>query len=269
MRVVVNAGGKSGTISLAGQWLCRPAATLREVGWPPADFDQSPSAPTVLYNAMIAPLQAFPITGVIWYQGEANNDRARQYRELFPLMIADWRRAWNCGAFLFLFVQIAPYRDMKPEIREAQFLTLKKSPRTAMAVTADVGDANDIHPARKAPVGVRLALAARALEYGEKLEYSGPLFESVKLADGKAVVSFTHVDDGLKAEGGALKGFTIAGADRKFVPARAEIKGKTVVVWSEDVPAPAAVRYGWANVPDVNLFNQAGLPASPFRSDVE
>jgi len=229
----------------------------------------TPTAPTVLYNAMIAPLQSFPIKGAIWYQGEANNDRARQYRELFPLLISDWRKGWDLGDFPFLFVQIAPFKVMKPELREAQFFTLKKSRQTAMVVTTDIGDPNNIHPARKATVGERLALAARALAYGEKLEYSGPLFSSLKIKDSKAVISFTHTGGGLVAQGAILKGFTIAGADGKFVPARAEIKDRAVVVWSDEVKSPVAVRYGWANVPDVNLFNREGLPASPFRTDIE
>jgi sialate O-acetylesterase len=235
----------------------------------PARAASDPNAPSVLYNAMLAPLQSFPITGVIWYQGESNNDRARQYRDLFPLMISDWRRGWGQGNFPFLFVQIAPFRGMTPEIREAQFLTLKKSPQTAMAVITDAGDADDIHPARKQVPGERLALAARALAYGEKIEYSGPTFDSVKIKGDRAILSFTHLDGGLVAKDGPLKGFTVAGADKKFVLAKAEIKGGRVAVWSDEVPTPKAVRYGWANVPDVNLFNQAGLPASPFRTDAD
>jgi sialate O-acetylesterase len=225
--------------------------------------------PTVLYNAMIAPLQSFPIKGVIWYQGESNCDRGRQYRELFPLLIADWRRGWGLGDFPFLFVQIAPCKYWTPEIREAQLLTLKKSKNTAMIGTADIGDADNMHPAQKAPVGERLALAARALAYGEKIEYSGPLFAGMKIKDDRAVISFTHTDGGLMAKGVELKGFAIAGADEKFVPAKAEIKGKTVVVWNGEIKSPVEVRYGWAKVPDVNLFNQEGLPASPFRTDIE
>jgi sialate O-acetylesterase len=166
-------------------------------------------------------------------------------------------------------VQIAPYNGMVPEIREAQFLALAKTSNTAMAVTTDVGDADDIHPARKGPVGARLALAARALAYGEKIEYSGPLYDSMKIVGNKAVISFTHVDGGLIAKDGAVKGFTIADANKNFVPAKAEIKGDTVVIWSDQIASPTAVRYGWANVPDVNLFNKAGLPASPFRTDIE
>ena len=158
---------------------------------------------------------------------------------------------------------------MSPELREAQLLALEKMPKTAMAVTVDIGDAHNIHPAQKAPVGARLALSARALAYGEKIEYSGPLFIKMKIKEDKVVLSFTHLGGGLVVKDGPLKGFTIASSDKKFVPAQAAIKGKTVVVWSDDVKTPVAVRYGWANVPDVNLFNRAGLPASPFRTDVD
>jgi sialate O-acetylesterase len=256
-------------IPLAGEWHCREGCSLENTPTPPRRPDDDYIGVTVLYNAMIAPLQAFPIKGVIWYQGENNNDRAKQYRELFPLLISDWRRGWNCVKFPFLFVQIAPYRDMKPEIREAQFLALNKSPNTAMVVITDAGEADNIHPARKQVPGERLALAARALAYGEKLEYSGPLFDSMKVKAGKAVISFSHIGDGLVTKDGKLKGFTIASADKKFIPAKAEIQGATVVVWNDQVPRPVAVRYGWANVPDVNLFNKDGLPASPFRTDLE
>jgi sialate O-acetylesterase len=197
--------------------------------------DNNPNAPTVLYNAMLAPLQSFPIKGAIWYQGESNSDRPRQYLELFPLMIADWRRAWDVRDFPFLFVQIAPHVGMVPEIREVQFRTLAKTSNTAMAVTTDIGDANDIHPARKGPVGIRLALAARTLAYGEKIEYSGPLFESMKVEGNKALISFAHAGGGLVAKDGELKGFTIARVDKKFVPAKAEIKGNTIVVWSDEI----------------------------------
>jgi sialate O-acetylesterase len=222
--------------------------------------------PTVLYNGMIAPLLPYAIRGVIWYQGEANVRRAQQYRSLLPATIADWRRAWG-QELPFLFVQIAPFREMTPELREAQLLAWQRTPKTAMIVTTDCGDANDIHPPRKQPVGARLALAARALAYGERLEYSGPVFEALTIKGGKAALRFTHVGGGLVAKGGSLKGFTIAGADKAFHPARAEIRGKTVVVTCEAVPNPVAVRYGWANVPEGNLFNKAGLPASPFRTE--
>ena len=269
MRLVVNAGGKTNSISLAGEWLCRQGVSLANVGWPPTDYSQSPNAPTVLYNGMIAPLLPYAIRGVIWYQGESNVGRERQYRTLFPTMIADWRHAWGEGDFPFLFVQIAPYHGNSPEIREAQLLSWQNTTNTAMAVTIDCGDANDIHPPRKQPMSARLALAARAIAYGEKLEYSGPVFQSMKLEGSEAVLRFTHPGGGLVAKDGPLKGFTIAGADKIFHPAQAEIRGQTIVVASDAVSRPVAVRYGWANVPEGNLFNRAGLPASPFRTDVD
>ncbi len=224
--------------------------------------------PAALYNAMIAPVIPYGMKGVIWYQGESNAGQSKQYQTLFPAMIADWRAKWKLGDFPFLYVQIAPFEGQPPEIREAQFLTLAKSKNTAMTVTTDCGDANDIHPKQKEPVGHRLSLAARALAYGEKIEYSGPLYQEMKAAGGKAWISFSHVGGGLVAKDGELKGFTIAGANRKFVPAKAVIEGDKVVVSAEGVANPKAVRYGWKNVPDVNLFNKEGLPASPFRTDV-
>ena len=257
------------SLSLAGAWLCKPGASLKTTGWPPGNFSEDAGSPTVLYNGMIAPLLPYAMRGVIWYQGEANVGRERQYQTLFPAMIADWRQAWGEGNFPFLFVQIAPFNTMSPEIREAQLFSWQRTTNTAMAVTIDCGDANDIHPANKKPVGARLALAARALAYGEKIEYSGPIFESVKFDGAKAVLRFTHLGGGLVAKDSELKGFTIAGADKIFHPAQAQISGETVVVNSPEVPSPVAVRYGWANVPEGNLFNQAGLPASPFRSDVD
>jgi sialate O-acetylesterase len=230
---------------------------------------ESPNRPSGLYNAMIAPLQPFTIAGVIWYQGESNRDRAREYQTLFPAMIRNWREAWCEGEFPFLFVQIAPYRDMTPEIREAQLLTWQKVPRTAMVVIADVGEENNIHPKQKEPVGARLALAARAIAYGEKIEYSGPVYDSMKVEGSCAILSFTHIGRGLVAKGGELKGFTIARKDGIFVSATAEIMEEKVVVSSPLVAEPIAVRYGWANAPDINLFNQEGLPATPFRSDIK
>ncbi len=230
------------------------------------DFDKTLAA--VLYNGMIAPLQSFPIRGVIWYQGESDSDHARQYRELFPRLIADWRRGWGLGDFPFLYVQIAPSKFWTPEIREAQLLTLGRCRNAAMVETADIGDPEDMHPAQKAPVGERLALAARALAYGERIEYSGPLFDSMKIEGHGAVLRFTHAVGGLIARGGPPRGFEVAGLDGKFVPARAELRGETAIVSADGVGSPVAVRYGWARAPDLNLFNRAGLPASPFRTDV-
>lgn len=183
-------------------------------------------------------------------------------------MIGDWRRVWG-NQLPFLFVQLAPHRNIHPAFREAQFEIWRKTPLTAMAVTTDVGDANNIHPTRKQPVGQRLALAARALAYGEKIEYSGPAYDSMISKEGKIVLSFKHCGSGLIAKDGELKGFTIAGMNKHFVPAKAEILGSDIIVSAESVTEPKAVRYGWANVPDVNLFNREGLPAPPFRTDID
>lgn len=234
---------------------------------PPEDPAKNINRPTGLFNGSIAPLAPYAMRGVIWYQGESNSSRGKEYRTLFPAMIGSWRKAWGQGDFPFLFVQITPHKGMTPEVREAQRITTETTPQTAMAVTVDVGDANDIHPKQKQPVGQRLALAARALAYGEKIEYSGPTYDAMSVAGNRVTLRFKHLGGGLVAKDGALRGFTIAGADGKFIPAQAAIEGDTIVVSSESIPEPAAVRYGWANVPDVNLYNQAGLPASPFETD--
>lgn len=244
------------------------AEQLKAASEKPPGNGPGPHFPSALYNAMIAPIVPYGMKGVIWYQGESNAGNSKQYQTLFPAMIADWRAKWKLGDFPFLYVQIAPFQGQPPEIREAQFLTLAKSKNTAMAVITDYGDARDIHPKQKEPVGHRLSLAARALAYGEKLEYSGPLYQEMRANGDKAWISFSHLGGGLVAKDGDLKGFTIAGSDGKFVVAKAEIKGDKVVVSAEGVPDPQAVRYGWENVPDVNLFNKDGLPASPFRTDV-
>jgi sialate O-acetylesterase len=269
LRLDPAAGHAAPPIALTGEWLRKVSVRLGPIPYPPSDYHNSPMVPGALYDGMIAPLLPCAIRGVIWYQGESNVGRERQYRTLFPALIADWRRAWGEGDFPFLFVQIAPHKDMTPEIREAQLLTSQHTPDTAMAVTIDCGDANDIHPAHKQPVGARLALAARALAYGEHIEFSGPVFATLQIDGGRAVLRFTHLGGGLVAKDGPLTGFTIAGADQLFHPATAAINGDTIVVSSDAVPQPMAVRYGWANVPAGNLFNAAGLPASPFRTDVD
>ena len=269
MSLKVPSLGENARMALAGPWSYQASVTLREAPNVPRQPGSSPNVTTVLYNGMIAPFLPARIKGAIWYQGEANNGRATQYRELFPLMIQDWRQQWRQGDFPFLFVQIAPYKDMRPEIREAQFLTLSKSPNTAMAVITDAGDAQDIHPAHKQPVGARLALAARALAYGQDIEYSGPLYSDMTVNGHEIILHFTHTGSGLMAKDGELKGFVIAGEEKNFVPAQARIEGRTVVVSSDQVEQPVAARYGWSNVPEVNLFNREGLPASPFRTDVD
>jgi sialate O-acetylesterase len=258
-------------ISLAGKWDFRISLELENAPPMPAVPILAPQREaSLIYNAMIAPLVPFSFRGVIWYQGEANAIDPLGYRELFPTLIEDWRERWEAPQWPFLFVQIAPFADQPPEIREAQLLTLKRVPETAMVVTLDVGNPHDIHPLNKQPVGERLALAARALAYGEDLVYSGPIFESAEFSEGKATVSFSSVGPGLVAAGGKpLYGFSLAGADGEFHAADALIEGDRVVVSSGEVDTPTAVRYAWENAPEGNLYNRAGLPASPFRSDVE
>lgn len=234
-----------------------------------------PWKPTELYNGMIAPLIPYAFKGALWYQGESNAGRAEQYRTLFPDMIRNWRRDWGQDDFTFLTVQLAPFMAIKDqpgdstwaELREAQLLSTKVLPNAGMVVITDVGDEKDIHPKKKQPVGARLALAARAIAYGEKLEYSGPVYRHMLVRDGKAILHFDHVGNGLEARDGELKGFALCGEDRKFVWGRAEIAGDTVVVSSPEVPNPVAVRFGWADFPVVNLWNKNGLPATPFRTD--
>jgi len=226
-------------------------------------------SPYKLYNAMIAPLIPYTLKGVIWYQGESNADRAYQYRKLFPEMIANWRSDFKNGKLPFYFVQISPHRSQNPEIREAQLLTYRNTHNTGIVVTTDNGDSLDIHPRNKKLVGERLSLWALHNEYGKKdLVYSGPLYKSMKVDGNKVRLKFDFIDGGLMAKDGQeLKEFTIAGNDQKFVPAKATIQGNEVVVWSEQVIAPASVRFAWSNVPKPNLYNKAGLPASPFRTD--
>jgi sialate O-acetylesterase len=220
---------------------------------------------------MVAPATGYAIKGVIWYQGESNSRLAfaPMYAKIFPALIADWRAQWRQGDFPFLFVQIANFKSNASEewavIREAQRRTLSVA-NTAMVVTADIGNPDNVHPADKQTVGARLALAARALAYGENVEYSGPLFRQAT-PEGEAVrVWFDHAASGLSAKGGALESFEVAGDDRRFAPATARIEGKTVLVTSAEVPEPKYVRYAWANSPIVNLYNSDGLPASPFTS---
>jgi sialate O-acetylesterase len=245
-----------------------------EPKWP-SNPARNPNGPSTLYNGKIASLLPYAIQGAIWYQGESNASRAYEYRTLLPAMIKNWRMDWQQGKFPFLIVQLAPFMKIDPEpresqwaeLREAQGLTTSTVPNTALAVITDVGEENDIHPKRKEPVGGRLALAARALAYGEKIVYSGPVYSTMTVGGNKAVLAFKHTGSGLVAKGGPLTGFTIAGNDRKFVTAQAEIQGDKVIVWSPGIDQPVAVRYGWANYPVVNLWNQEGLPASPFRTD--
>ena len=225
--------------------------------------------PTGLYNTMIAPLMPFAIKGAVWYQGEANGSRGLQYRTLLPALINNWRTQWNIGDFPFLIVQIPGWKGHQPELREAQLLTWQKVPNTAMTVINDCDDTLDVHPGNKQPVGERLSLAARAIAYGDKIEFSGPVYESMKINGSNIIVSFTHIGKGLMAKDGELKDFVIAAADKKFVPAKAIIKGNTVIVSAEGITDPKAVRLGWRLSPQINLYNKEGLPATPFRTDVQ
>jgi len=238
------------------------------------DKPKHPHRPGNLFNGMIAPLLPMRIRGAIWYQGESNAGRACQYRTIFPAMIRDWRAHWKQGDFPFLFVQLANFkkRAEQPgesawaELREAQTMALDL-PHTGQAVIIDIGEAGNIHPKNKQDVGKRLALAARAIAYGEDVTYSGPMYKSMTVEDGKVRLAFDHVNGGLVARGGGpLKGFALAGKDKKWHWAQAKIDGKTVVS-SAEVSEPVAVRYAWADNPECNLYNEAGLPASPFRTD--
>lgn len=239
----------------------------------PAEPDKNPHRASVLYNGMIKPLVPYAFKGVIWYQGESNAGRAFQYRTLFAAMIQDWRKQWG-QEFPFLFVQLANFKARKAEpaesdwaeLREAQALALKL-PKTGMAVIIDIGDEKDIHPKNKQDVGKRLALAAQHFAYGKDLVYSGPQYDSMA-AEGSAIrLKFKHVGGGLEAKGGDLKGFSISSEDKKFFWASAKVDGETIVVSSDKVEKPVAVRYAWADNPECNLYNKEGLPASPFRTD--
>ena len=226
---------------------------------------------------MLKPIIGYPIQGVIWYQGEANASRAYQYRELFPLMIQLWRDEWEIGDFAFYWVQLADFRDEKPEpaesdwaeLREAQTMTLSRLKNTGEAVIVDVGESNDIHPREKLTVGRRLARWALAKQYGYEIVFRSPTYQSMKVAGNKIRITFDHVGAGLKNHDfRELKGFSIASGDGPFQNAQASIVGKNQVdVWCADVENPTAVRYAWADNPVCNLISREGLPATPFRTD--
>lgn len=260
-------------LDLRGEWRYRLGATMDPLQ--PQTFIRW--KPLGLYNAMIAPLLHYRIKGVIWYQGESNVRDAKEYRATFPALVRDWRKQWDQGDFPFLYVQLAnfleaaeqPAASQYAELREAQLKALRV-PETGMAVAIDLGEWNDIHPLNKKDVGARLALAARKIAYGEKnIVHSGPVYKSMKIRKGEAILSFTNTGGGLIAAGdGELKHFAIRGRDGKFVWAQARIEGDKVVVWNDAVPGPVAVRYAWADNPQgANLYNKEGLPASPFRTD--
>ncbi len=260
-------------ISLAGSWRYHVGPTARQLPPRPALVTIGPHTPTTLFSGMIAPLVPYAIRGVIWYQGESNRGNAELYRTLFPALITDWRARWEQGAFPFYYVQIAPYayagdQGEAAQVREAQRLALT-TPHTGMAVTLDIGNPRDIHPGHKDEVGRRLALWARATTYGgPNLVYSGPLYRTMVVEDRGIRLQFDHVGGGLTSrDGGPLTHFLIAGADRVFLPATATIDGDDVLVSSDAISRPVAVRYAWGAADEPNLANRAGLPASSFRTD--
>lgn len=260
------------SISLDGDWKFRPGAEM------PALAGQTfiRWKPMGLYNAMIAPLLNYKIKGAVWYQGESNAGRPWDYRDLFTAMIEDWRNKFNQGNFPFLYVQLPNFMEAKTEpsesgwalLREAQIQTLSV-PNTGMAVAIDIGEWNDIHPLDKKDVGLRLFLSAEKVAYGDNAVIcSGPLYKSMRIEGNKIILSFDSIGGGLIARDGELKEFAIAGSDRHFVWAKAKIINEEVIVWSEEIVNPVAVRYAWADNPaSANLYNKAGLPASPFRTD--
>jgi len=258
-------------ISLTGAWSFKVESITSD-----ASSVGPNSYPTLLFNAMVNPLIPYAMEGAIWYQGEANANRAYQYRKAFPLMINDWRKHWNEGNFPFYFVQLASYNSDNgnsqngstwAELREAQTMTLSV-PNTGMAVTTDIGESNDIHPKNKQDVGKRLAAIALHDIYKKEIVFSGPMYQSMKLESNKAKIYFTNIGSGLMAKNRELRGFEIAGADKQFYSATAIIEGDHVAVYSDSVNKPVAVRFGWMDDAGAdNLFNKEGFPASPFRTD--
>jgi sialate O-acetylesterase len=258
------------TASLAGTWKYKRAQKVKIPNLPVNSSKINQYTPTALYNAMIKPLISYHIAGAIWYQGESNCYDPILYRTLFPAMIEDWREQWDQGDFPFYYVQIAPFEygsgAQSQAIREAQMMTLVDN--VGMAVTVDIGEEKDIHPRNKHDVGDRLARWALAKTYGKNnIVYSGPIYKDMQVKNNKVRITFDYIDGGLVAKEGGLTDFEIAGSDRQFIPAKAIIDGDTVVVSSEAVNDPVAVRYGWGNWFQGSLFNKAGLPATSFRTD--
>ncbi|TSJ43220.1 sialate O-acetylesterase [Mucilaginibacter corticis] len=244
----------------------KPANALPQKPGEPWNPITNPTKPAKIYNQMIAPLPPYGIKGVIWYQGESNSPRAEQYKTLFPALIKSWRELWNRD-LPFYFVQVAPHVVVSPDVRDAQLYTYKNVNNTGITVITDAADSLDIHPRNKEIVGKRLAAWALVKTYHQSsIDYSGPIYEKMETQGDKVKIYFKFAK-GLNAQNGALKEFTIAGADKKFVPATATIDGDAIIVSSPDVTQPVAVRFAWKFVPRPNLFNAANLPASPFRTD--
>lgn len=267
--------GDRSTIPLAGEWKGKVSVDARPPHSLPLAFENWPVMPTVLYQGMLAPIAPLSLTGAIWYQGEQNSERGYQYRRILPAMITDWRRLFAQGNFPFYIVSLpgfghhseTPVDNAWAETRESQAIAAASVPNSCLAVTIDTGDPDNIHAKDKEPVGNRLALCALAKHYGKHIVYSGPLLTSVQRLPGSIRLHFAHTEGGLVVKGDNLGEFAIAGDDRKWSWADARIKGKTVVVSSPSVPHPTEVRYGWQGYPVATLFNGAGLPAAPFRTD--
>lgn len=287
---VINNAGKGGfvpdkpycifagkdTIDLKGTWQYKVGDVFVPRTGPPARGISAQDQPTALYNAMIAPFISYNIKGILWYQGEGNTGRPAEYEKFLSALIADWRNKWQQPDLPFLYVQLPNFGDMNylpsesnwARLRESQLRTLSV-PNTAMAVTIDLGEWNELHPDNKKDVGLRLALAAQKIAYGENIVYAGPIYKSAATDGHKMIISFTSTGSGLITnDGEELSQFAIAGADKKFVWAKAKIEGDKVIVWNDDIINPMFVRYAWADNPDgANLYNKEGLPASPFTTE--
>jgi sialate O-acetylesterase len=267
--------GDKTSIALAGKWKGQLSVDARPPHPLPIGYENWPVMPSVLYEGMLAPLAPLSITGALWYQGEQNSERGFQYRRILPAMIADWRKLFGQGDFPFYIVSLPTFRqrsetptdDTWAETRESQALTAASVSNSCLAVTIDTGDPDNLHPKDKRPVGERLALCALAKHYGKKVVYSGPTLASVERLPGSIRLHFAHTDGGLVVKGAKAEEFTIAGEDRKWYWADARIEGDTVVVSSSSVPNPKEVRYAWQSNPAATLFNGAGLPVGPFRTD--
>lgn len=264
----------AGEVLLPKTWKCQVELEMKPTKMA-RDLPAGYHVPCALFNAMIAPFTQFPVRGFLWYQGESNAGRWDQHSILFPAMITSWRKLWGDDTLPFYYVQLASYRERKREpdnggwafIRESQTKTLAL-PNTGMAIAIDIGDATNVHPKNKQDVGKRLARWAKRDCYGETgTVVSGPLFASSVVEGDRIRINFTHLGGGLVAKGGELKGFAIAGPDKVFRWGNARIEGDSVLVWSESLPNPAFVRYAWADNPECTLYNTAGLPAVPFRTD--
>jgi sialate O-acetylesterase len=267
--------GDGTAIPLAGEWKGKVAVNGHPPQPLPPGYESVTSMVSVLYNGMLMPIAPLAITGAIWYQGESNAERAFQYRKLLPAMIADWRKLFDQGDFPFYIVSLpafmhrkdVPGDDSWAEMREAQALVAKNVPHSCVAITVDTGDPDNIHPVDKKEVGDRLGLCALGEHYGFKIPFSGPALSSVERVPGGLKLHFAHTDRGLVVKGEKLGEFSIAGDDRKWYWADARIEGDTVIVSSKSVPDPKAARYAWQSNPEATLFNGAGLPAVPFRTD--